>query len=139
VTGIGYLTISDGTTATFTAQVNWDSILTVGGSGALNAGDTVNLSNFSYAGSNPVLQGLAADGTGTAEVSFQYVPIQSLTALTEGAGLESTSYSGSFEAIPEPSTYAAIAGAWALLGALVCKCSALRRSSQFFLRLLAGN
>jgi hypothetical protein len=71
---------------------------------------------------------LAGEASATATVSFQFVPAKTLTQLANGGTLESTSYSGSFSAIPEPSTYAAIISAVSLGFAFISKtCKGLRR------------
>jgi hypothetical protein len=119
VSGSGTLTISDGTSSTFTAKLSWDTIATLGTSGALNSIGEENLSDFTYTGTNPVLKALAADTSGTAVASFQFAPGESLTALSSGTN--STSYSGSLQAIPEPETYAAAFGLLALFGTLALR------------------
>ena len=118
VTGTGLLTISDGNAPAFTAVLTWSSIVTLGTSGALNAGGATNITDFSYSGSNPVLEDLAVDGSGTAVASFQFVPARDLDNLAGGTG-GSTTYSGSFEAIPEPRAYGMILGLFVLAGTMV--------------------
>jgi len=118
ITGTGLLTLSDGTAAGFTAVLTWNSIVTVGTSGALNAGGATNITDFSYSGTNPILEELATDGSGTAVASFQFVPARDLDNLAAGSG-GATTYSGSFEAIPEPRAYGMILGLLVLAGTLV--------------------
>jgi len=111
VTGEGgnTFTISDGTD-TFSANVNWIDIFTLGTTGGLNSGGTINLSNIVYGGSNADLQTLAADASasgGTATISFQFSPARSLTQLTASGASNTTSYSGNVSAVlptPAPST-----------------------------------
>jgi hypothetical protein len=89
----------------FTADLNWMDIKTDGVLGGLNGMGQINLTNFSYAGSDPNLLMLANEGKGTVTLSFQFASQVTLTQLA-GSGSYSTSYSGSLSTAPEPSTVA---------------------------------
>jgi hypothetical protein len=99
------LVIHDGT-VDFTANVVLIDIYTLGSFGGMNVTPSVNLSNASYSGSNPDLIALKnyienyQDGTMT--VSFQFIPAQSLTKLTQDGKNFSTSFAGTINAIPIP-------------------------------------
>ncbi len=124
VSGSGLLNIFE--TGSSTAKLTADLALldtstikftAAGSSGALNLFSAVNLTNFQYAGADLALQTLLAGSvTGSTSISFQFTPGKSLTELTAGGAINSTSYSGSvLTQIPEPSTYAAIVAALSLL------------------------
>lgn len=101
VSGAGILSIDDGV-ASLTADLDWLDILTFATTGAVNSSGTVNLQNFVYAGSNVDLIALAGSPAGIVTASFQFIPPQSLTALTTNGAINSTSYSGSLSPVPEP-------------------------------------
>jgi hypothetical protein len=118
----GVISIFDGTTS-LTADIAWIDIFTNGTIGGLNAGGTVNVTNFSYGGSNNDLTSLATlgMGSGIAALSFQFVPSQSLTTLTANGTTTSTSYSGSIgnsaaTSVPDGGSTLALLGG-ALFGA----------------------
>lgn len=105
---LGTLDINAGPLNDLTGTVNWINIATfytVGG--FLNAAVNVNLSNISYSGSNPDLQTLKANQPGILDVSFQFLPGETLTQLSTGTGPYTTSFSGSIiTAVPEPTSIA---------------------------------
>lgn len=115
VTGTGALTISDGTPQLFSASVTWNAVTVFGTGGILDAIGEPNLSNFTYHGSNPALLLLSQQTIGMVSATFQFVPPVSLTDLADGNSNNSTTFSGSFEAIPEPGYTAAILGGFILL------------------------
>jgi hypothetical protein len=121
VLGTGTLSIEDSTSHLFTADVQWVNAFRLGTAGGLNPAEVVNLSNFSYAGTNAALQSLSAVGEGTASITFQFVPALSLAQLTTPGADNTTSYSGALTAIPEPGPYAAIVGSAALFGAMLLR------------------
>jgi hypothetical protein len=120
VTGSGTLTINDGLgtnpSDTFTATISSSgyNAFTFGNSGGLNPESVINLTDFSYTGSNVALQNLATSSMASETVTFQFLPAETLTQLASGGTLKSTTFSGSLEAIPEPSTYALALGFVAL-------------------------
>jgi hypothetical protein len=102
--------ISDGST-TFSAHVNWIDIFTMGTTGGINSGGTINLSSIVYTGSNADLKTLAADASangGTATISFQFIPAESLTNLTASGADHTTSYSGNVTATAVPAPAGAV-------------------------------
>ena len=113
---------SDGPGASaFTATVNWIEIYTLGTSGALNSGGAINLTGFSYSGSNATLLNFLTAGTGSLSATFQFNPGKSLTALASSTGNPKTSsYSGTLT-VPDGGLTAMLLG-----GALV-GIAALRR------------
>jgi len=123
VTGSGTLTISDNSGGVFTADIasSGYNAFTFGSIGGLNKESVVNLSSLTYVGGNPTnpsysaLEQLANSGSAIETVSFQFLPAKSLTVLASGGAVNFTTFSGSFEAIPEPPTYAAILGCAALV------------------------
>jgi hypothetical protein len=122
-TGSGVFSIFDGAN-TFTANVTWVDVTTVGTGGFLNLQGSVNLSGISYSGSNADLVTLASaiNGVGTAVISFQFVPAETLTSLTTVGG--STSFSGSVtvdeddpvDPVPAPAGLVLLASAIPVLG-----------------------
>ncbi|MBI4603850.1 MAG: PEP-CTERM sorting domain-containing protein [Planctomycetes bacterium] len=121
VTGSGQLRIHDGLGGTFTADLSWVTIETLGGAGGINAGGALNLTSTSYSGSNPDLVLLASLPGGITTVSFQFVPGKSLTELVTNGGR--TSYSGSLVSVPEPT-------AMGLVGLALAALAARRRRGQ---------
>jgi hypothetical protein len=105
VSGIGTLTIFDGS-QNLTASIEWVNIFTFGSSGGLNSTATANITGVDYGGSNTALQTFASlsNPTRTGAVSFQFIPAVSLTTLATGGGINQTSWSGTFEAVPIPPT-----------------------------------
>jgi len=108
VTGSGTFSIYDGAGSTLTAVLTWVDIATIGTGGTINAIGTVNLSSFLYSGANTDLLALASNPSGIVVTSFQFIPGLNLTALTTGTNVNSTSYSGSLTAVPEPTTLALV-------------------------------
>jgi hypothetical protein len=120
ITGSGTLSINDGMgnnpSDVFTATISASgyNAFTFGNSGGLNPESVINLSNFSYTGTNTALQNLANSSMASETVTFQFLPAETLTQLASGGSLNSTTFSGSLEAIPESSTCALILGCIAL-------------------------
>ena len=106
VTGSGTLHITDALNNDLTGTIQWNDITTIGVGGILNLQGTINLTGITYPGSNNDLGALAAAGSASDVVTFQFVPAQTLTQLKNTGG--STSYSGSINAIPEPGTIALV-------------------------------
>jgi hypothetical protein len=118
VTGpLGGLNINDGVGNLLTGNVDWIQVATFNSAGALNAALIVNVAGLAYAGTNPDLLALVAEGPGSMNVSFQFSPSKMLSQLTSGSGPYNTSFSGSISVVPEPMS----AGVLLLgLGALAC-------------------
>lgn len=114
VTGLGSLFLNDGLGNNLTGTLSWMNIQTIQSLGGVNAALLVNLSGLAYTGANVDLLALAAGGTGSLNLTFQFNPGQSLDQLTAGSA-QVSSYSGSIAgtAVPEPTTV--IAGALLLL------------------------
>lgn len=125
VTGSGLFNIFEpgSTTAKLTADLTLLTASSIkftplGSSGSLNTLSAINLTNFQYTGGDLALQALLAGSvTGSAVISFQFIPGKSLTDLTDNSAANSaTTFSGSvLTQIPEPSTYAAGVAALSLL------------------------
>jgi hypothetical protein len=107
VTGTSTLHITDNATLDLTGTINWISIATISVAGVLDLNGQVNLTAITYSGTNSDLQALAAAGSGTDVVTFQFIPAKTLTQLTTTGG--QTSYSGSITAVPEPGTWVLVA------------------------------
>jgi len=102
---LGTFVVLDGATP-LTATLDWVDISTYGTAGALNALGTANLTGITYTGSNSVLNAIK-NGTGqTLSLSFSFTPAKTLTQLMADGTLSRTSYSGTFYAVPEPSSVA---------------------------------
>lgn len=100
VSGPGSLTIDDGSGHLFSATLHWDSIESVGSGDSLNFTTLLNLTNFSYSGSDADLVELANSLSGVVTASFQFTASEDLYYLASNAA--STSYSGSITTVPEP-------------------------------------
>jgi hypothetical protein len=102
------LDINNGAGDDLTGTINWITIATYYVSvGVLNADVNVNLSDVSYSGTNPDLQSIQANQPGIVDVSFQFLPGETLSQLSSGTGPYMTSFSGSITtAVPEPASIA---------------------------------
>jgi len=105
----GTFSVNDGTanplTNTLTADLDWKDILVANSMfGFMNLTGVANLSNASYSGSNSDLLGIKNGTDQTVVLSFQFLPPKSLAKLMEDGQVNSTSYSGSLSAVPEPSS-----------------------------------
>lgn len=120
----GAVSIFDGATY-LTGDIAWIDIFTEGSSGGSNSGGSMNVTNFSYGGTNNDLTTLATlgMGSGVSTLSFQFIPAKSLTVLTEGGTTNFTSYSGSIQSSPVPDGGSTLA----LLGAALFGAAGLRR------------
>jgi hypothetical protein len=118
VSGVGQFSIYDGSSADLTARIWWDSAFTFGSSGSLNPTAASNIGQLSYTGTDAALETLASQTSGTTAVTFQFLPPESLEQLTAPGAANSTTYSGSLVAVPEPSAWAAWAAAAAFVGAM---------------------
>jgi hypothetical protein len=108
-TPAGQLYIDAGTGGSLTGKLVWSTVQTRAGSGGLNAGLQLNITDMVYTpGSTPVadLVALASYVNAKADLSFTFSsPAMSLTELSKGSGpYTTTAYSGSISAVPEPST-----------------------------------
>jgi hypothetical protein len=103
----GTFSVYDGFSNSLTADLDWKDILVfsklVGG---MNVTGIANLNNVSYSGSNSDLLGISNGTDQTVVLTFQFSPIKkkSLTDLMVAGQVNSTSYSGSLSAVPEPSS-----------------------------------
>lgn len=111
----GNFTINDGAGFLATGNVTWVKVSTHEKVGGVNANLAVNISGMVYNGLNPDLQTLVAASKGEVILTFQFNPGKTLTDLTTGVGPYTTSYSGSFTPVPEPSTILGGLGALGLL------------------------
>jgi hypothetical protein len=102
----GGLKINDGLGNLLTGDINWVDVETVNFAGGINASLTVNVTDLAYAGSNPDLETLVAEGPGSMDLAFQFSPGKMLSQLTSGVGTYNTSFSGSISVVPEPGTFA---------------------------------
>ncbi len=107
VTGTSILHITDNVATDLTGTINWISIGTVNVLGVLNLSGQVNLTGITYGGTNSDLSTLAAAGSASDIVTFQFVPAKDLTQLSTTGG--QTSYSGSITSVPEPGTWVLVA------------------------------
>lgn len=105
VTGTDTLHITDGSDISLTGSIQWQSIATVGVAGILNLNGIIDLTGLHYTGSSSDLSALAAAGSATDVVTFEFVPAETLTQLATTGG--TSAYSGSIVApVPEPATLA---------------------------------
>jgi hypothetical protein len=101
----GSFAIDDGLGNLLTGNVNWVQVFTLGVTGGLNAGATINVTDLSYSGANAALLALLTSSDGSMDLTFQFGTAESLSQIAAGAE-DSTSYSGSLTgaAVPEPAT-----------------------------------
>lgn len=107
VTGTGTFSIFDGF-ATLSADVSWSDIFSLGTTLGLNVSGNLNLTNIVYTGTNVELNAMKQDGQGVLTVSAQFVPGMSLSQLMTSNAVSSTSYSGTYNSVPEPASMALI-------------------------------
>lgn len=125
VTGAATLYIVDQNNIDLTGALQWNDISTFGTIGGVNSTGSVNLSDIQYSGTNADLLSLAAMGSASDTVSFQFTSPESLSNLVSTA--TSTSYSGSLSAVgmspvPEPgSAVVLLAGLACFYGVLRCR------------------
>ena len=124
VTGTATLYILDGTGADLTATLQWNDIYTFGAAGGINYMGSVNLTDIQYSGMNADLLALAAAGSASDAVSFQFASPMTLTELASMPA--TTSYSGSISTgvitVPEPAWVAILlAGMACFYGVLRCR------------------
>ena len=110
VLGTGSFSIADGKGGLLTASLTWGTITQLGSIGGLNSFDLPNLSDFSYSGSNPSLEALAADESARVTLSFQFLPGRQLDTVEIGAAPQTSTFSGALVAVPEPAVSAALIG-----------------------------
>ncbi len=100
VTGAGSFSIDDGAGSWFTADLAWVNISRTGTIGGLNFNGAVNLSNFSYSGSDATLLSLLADGGAVNTLTFQFAGSGNLDSLRNVA--QRTSFSGTVTSVSVP-------------------------------------
>lgn len=105
VTGTGSFSIFDGVN-TLTADLVWQNVFTFGTQSGLNVNGVTNLSNISYSGSNAGLIEFVNSINHTLTLSTQFVPGKTLTQLMANGAVNTNSYSGTFNAVPEPASLA---------------------------------
>ena len=99
--------VNDGQGHTLTAGLDWKDITVFSSTfGAMNATATTNLSSVSYDGDNVDLLSIKHGSGQTVTLSFQFSAVtqRSLSELMTDGQVNSTSYSGSLSAVPEPSS-----------------------------------
>ncbi len=116
VTGNATLYITDAASQNLTAALQWNTITVYETTGVLNLTGVVNLTGISYSGANSDLATLAAAGSASDVLSFQFNPAETLYQLAgaDSPGL-STSYSGSITAVPEPAVFSLLGAGLGLL------------------------
>jgi hypothetical protein len=120
VSGSGILTITDGSHV-LTGNLSWVDIVQIGTIGGLNMQGTVNLTGITYNGSNADLAALAAAGSATDVLSFQFTSGTTLSSLATSA--QTSSFSGGISASSVPDGGATVA----LLGFGLVGIEGLRR------------
>ena len=109
----GSFSIYDGAGGTLTANLDWKDITVFNKlSGVMNGEGVANLTTIAYTGTNSDLIGIRDGSEQTVVLAFQFSVLnkKSLTQLMTDGQVNSTSYSGSLSAVPEPSTLVGLAG-----------------------------
>lgn len=113
VGGTGTISIVDGSSM-LSAKVSWNTLDAFGSLEGLNferTNEPANLSDFTYSGTiNSPLYELTNLTSGLSVLNFTFGPEFPITELAQAGATNSARYSGSFEAIAEPSGCAAIIG-----------------------------
>jgi len=93
------ISISDGNNGTLQGALNWGTIQTVQGNGAINASLVLNITGITYTGSgplsNPDFITLKNDTEASMVLSFSFAPGMTLQQLSAGSGPYTAAYSGS--------------------------------------------
>ncbi len=102
------------------SPLSWSNMAIAGTIGGLNIEGEVNLGPWTASSSTPPtpLQSVLDGADWTTVLSFQILPKKTLTQLMGASTTFQTTYSGTLNAVPEPSTLAGLAG-MGLMG-LVC-------------------
>lgn len=108
VTGTGTMSIFDGVN-TLTANINMVQVLTIGTVVGVNADAQMNIMNVAYAGANAGLNQILANPDQTLTITSQFIPAVSLTTLMAQGSDRTNTYSGTFQAVPEPASLALLA------------------------------
>jgi hypothetical protein len=111
VSGTGMFRIDDGMGQWFQATLEWENIFRTGALGGLNYLAAVNLTDFSYTGTNATLLNMLSDGAAINTLTFQFASTGDLNNLRTMA--QSTSFSGtvtSVSQVPDGGTTAALIG-----------------------------
>jgi hypothetical protein len=104
VSGTGTFSLTDSSGYVLSADLVWDEIFTYGGSGGLNPSNSLNLTNWTYAGADPVFMAIVNGTERNETLSFQFSPGKSLTQLMGTGAYNQATYSGAFSMLPEPGT-----------------------------------
>jgi len=106
VAGSGLFTLNDGSGGKLTANLALEDVSSYanGAAGAINDHIIANLSSVSYNGNNAAFKEIANGTSPSFVMSFQFNPGHNLTYLFANGHNNSTSYSGSYAAVPAPST-----------------------------------
>lgn len=107
VTGTGKLRLSDGV-GELVGDVFWSNISSFGTTLGLNVDGVINITNLQYTGSNAGLQAMKAKSEHRMTISTQFIPAKSLNQLMAAANPNVNTYSGTYNAVPEPATLAAL-------------------------------
>lgn len=108
VFGSATLHITDANSVDLTGSIHWINITTIGTGGDLDLQGSVNLTGITYGGANSDLSTLAAAGSASDVVTFQFNPAQTLMQLAAATSVQTASYSGVI-VVPEPSTWVLVA------------------------------
>lgn len=103
----GAFAIADGAGGFLTGDVSWVQVYTLGGSGGITAGGTINVTDLSYtADNNTALEALVNEASsGIMDVGFTFAPAHALDEFTSSsAASEATTFNGSLSVVPEPTT-----------------------------------
>ncbi len=110
VTGSGGFFITDAAGVKLTGTLVWNSIYTLGQNVGLTYSPPVDLTNLSYAGTNVILQAVAAQGSAVLMLGFVFGNDVPLSALA--AGGYATAFTGSISPPPPPAfTAVSLSGA----------------------------
>jgi hypothetical protein len=104
--GTGTFSLTDPSGKVLSADLVWSEVFTYGTGGGLNPDpmNTLNLTNWTYSGSDPAFTDILLGTDQSVSIGFSFNPGKTLTQLMAPLSDKQTTYSGTFSMTPEPAT-----------------------------------